>query len=292
MAGRYIAPIFLAFLLSLGGIAEAENQQTDDICKGLFEAYIARQAKTSRKTILAASQIVTERGRVTGFWKNILAELKRDREQSEIGCVQVLGKMLAKDATARDIFRRQKETGEINAMVSYVCLSPEVVAELIERGQKADRFRVDHYAIALARARVPETRDFLESMLRKTTGRAETGGDHQDRNVSVLTGWYYLDSTRFHAAVGLAQLGDPAGIDWLIANSEYGQGTVSNACPRGVTNNSSLSTCCVAALRQLSRERNLIPRGRNLKGKSQWKAWAKTVDRKTLLNNEITLVDW
>jgi hypothetical protein len=98
-----------------------------------------------------------------------------------------------------------------------------------------------------------------------------------------------LDSTSFHAAVGLAQLGDPEGIQWLIDNSQHGRGTVSNAWPRGAAvprgaMNHNLSKCCVAALRLLT--------GEWFETRAQWKAWSETVDSKPLAGRYVALVDW
>lgn len=287
MAGRYLGRILLAlaFPLSFTGIAGAEEQppeadphraQPDEICKLLFETYIARQGGISTETVLAASHIVAERGRNNDFWKSVLAELKSENKQSEIGCVRVLGKMLEIDAGERDLLQMQKATGRTAARVASVRLGPEVVAELIQRGQKADRFRADHYAIALARARVPEATDFFKSILRKATR-------HGDPNAPVLTSWHHSESTRFHAAAGLAQLGDPEGIQWLIDNSQQGPRTVENAWPRGAVNHN-LSKCCVAALWLLTGER--------FETKAQWKAWWQTSDRKLLAGRYVVLVDW
>ena len=156
---------------------------------------------------MAATHLVAERGRETGFWKNVLAELKRNDEHSEIGCVRVLGKMLATDAAARDVIRRRKETGEVSARIAAVCLGPEVVTELLERGRNADRFEIDHYTIALARARMSEARDFFKSILHATKAPIINAGQAKGVD-SGPTGPYHSESTRFHAAVGLAQLGD------------------------------------------------------------------------------------
>lgn len=274
MAGRYILLVLVASLAPIPRIADAQNRQTDEISKLLFETYLAGPRKINSSTIRAATHIVAERGRVSGFWKQVLAELKTDDEHSEVACVRILGKMLAMDASARDAIRRQKETGEISAMRQAVYLGPEVIAELVERGRKADRLRVDHYAIALARARVPEASDFFKSILRAR--KPENG-----RNAP--TGPYHEASTRFHAAVGLAQLGHPSGIDWLVAHSQFGPKNVWHAWPRGA-NSTDLNTCCVVALRQLSGERNLTTQ-------AEWEAWSKTVDKTALASRAVDLVE-
>ncbi|QDT10535.1 hypothetical protein [Planctomycetes bacterium K23_9] len=262
MKSRTTVLILLACFLLLGRIAEAQDPKPDEICQRLFETYITRQVKISTKTVMAATHIVAERGRNTGFWKNVLAELRSENSQSEIGCVRVLGKMLATDALARYTIRRQKETGEISAWLASVRLGPNVVAELVQRGEKADRSKLDHYVVALARSRVPETKEFLQSVLR-----------NDNRS----------DSAKFHAAVGLAQLAETEGVEWLIANSESSQGHVSVGTPRGAAPGGALSACSVAALQQLSDQR--------LQNKSEWEAWLKNTDIKLLLNRAVAFTD-
>lgn len=245
--------------------AEEVTSQPDPLCQMLFDTYIARQGKINTSTIMAASHIVAERGRNTGFWKIVLRELQRGQDQSEVGCVRVLGKMLAIDAAARDAIRRETETGQVGQWAASVCLGPEVVKELITRGSAADRFRVDHYAIALLRARVPDTTEFFRMILRDDNGQ------------------HYLAGTKFHAAVGLAQIGEPDGFAWLIKHSEDPLPTVSNAWPSRVSN-LNLDTCSVAALRDLSDEKNL-------RSKQEWESWWDKVDKRSLPKHLVSMDD-
>ena len=279
MAWRNMVLYLLATLACMPGIAGAQDRPADEISKLLFDSYIARPGKISTDTVMAASQIIAERGRESGFWRNVLAELKKENEQNEIGCVRILGKMLATDAAARDSIRRQKETGEVGAWLATVNLGPEVVAELLARGQKADRFRIDHYTIALARARVPEARDFFTSILH---AQFASGGEGPGTVPSGRV--YHLDTTRFHAAVGLAQLGEPAGIEWLIAYCEDINGHVASARPYGSSRGGSLGSCCMVALEHLSEKRGLTT-------KAEWEAWWKTADKAALRQRAVVLAD-
>lgn len=254
--------MFASMLLKLPA-GEVTNQP-DQLCQMLFDAYIARPVMVNASTGKAASHIVAERGRNMGFWKIVLRELQSG-QASETGCVSVLGRMLAIDAAARDVLRREKETGRINQWAASVCLGPEVVKELIARGTAADRFCVDYYAEALLRARVPEASDFFRMILRDDTAR------------------YYMDDAKFHAAVGLAQLGEPDGFDWLIKNCEDPFPSVSRALPSQVSNNK-LATCSVAALRDLSGEENL-------KSKHEWESWWDSVDKRSLPKSPVRMDD-
>lgn len=301
MMSPKIPLILCGIVVLVSGATAAQDQQADEITRQLFEQYVARQGKINTESVIAATHLVAERGRGTGFWKNVLKELKRNNQQSEIGCVRVLGKMLATDAAARDAIRRRNETGEVSAAFAIVCLGPEVITALLERGRKADRYRIDHYTIALARARVPEARDFFQSILhtsgdqltlsenvqpprRDTTKTPITSPDPATGADSAPTRLYHLESTRFHAAVGLAQLGDSEGIDWLIANCEFSQGTVMNARPQGAARGGDLSACCAEALRHLSLEHART-------SQAEWAAWSKSVNKQLLLQRAVVFDD-
>jgi hypothetical protein len=279
MSVRWIWVVLVASLAVLPTIAGGQDRPPDEISKLLFDAYLARPGKINTSTIMAASVIVADEGRRSGFWKDVLAELKSDDEHSEVHCVRILGNMLATDAAARDQIRRQKATGEVSASISAVYLGPEVVEELLERGKKADRFRIDHYTIALARARVPEPRDFFASILSAKTGPAIAAAGED-----VPAGFRHMDGTRFHAAVGLAQLGDPAGVQWLIANCEDPNGFVSHARPYFADHGGSIGTCCQAALQQLSERMDPTT-------KAEWAAWWKTADKSLLMDRAVQFVD-
>lgn len=255
----------LLMIFALRVSAQTQESKPDQICKLLFEAYIVRRGKINTSTIMAASHIVAEIGRNTGFWRNVLSELQKNNEESEIGCVRVLGKMLSIDAAARNVIRRERETGEIGQWIASVCLGTDVVEELIARGKKADRFRVKHYAIALARARDMKASDFFRMILRDDNGK------------------HYMSTAKFHAAVGLAQVGDSGGFEWLIANSSDPLPTISSAWPSGV-HNLNLDTCCQAALQSLSGEKGL-------KNRVDWERWWKEVDKKLLPKGYVHIVD-
>ena len=280
MARRSVALALVIALAAMPRCASTQEPAPDEICKLLFEAYLNGPRKINNSTITAASHIVTERGRTSGFWKDVLVELKSGDEHSEVNCVRNLGNMLAIDAAARDAIRRQKETGEFSASIPSVQLGPEVLTELLRRSSRADRFRVDHYTIALARARAPEAGEIFRSIL----SAKQSAPEEIAAGKTVPPAIQHLDSTRFHAAVGLAQLGDSVGVEWLIANCEDIHGHVSSARPYGASLGGNLGSCCVAALQQLSEKRDLT-------SKAEWEAWRKTVDVKHLVGRAVVFAD-
>lgn len=285
------------------GAAFAQEPAPDSLTRQLFDQY-TRGGKIDGKSQLAAIHLIAARGRYDGFWKEVLTALKThepgdgNHRYPEINCLKILGKMLEQDAYARMAIERQRETGEIGAMVPVIALRPEVVTTLIDRGRKADRLLVEHYSIALARARVPETREFLKSLLPVVASgpaRVPEGDLFAPRPQSTTRkpaqapeprAVNHMPTTQFHAAIGLALLGESEGIDWLVKNStqtEFNQGDVQHSVPFGLGRRHQISDCCVAALQQLSDQ--------NLTTKEEWGAWASTVDKKTLLRKRIVLED-
>ncbi len=194
----------------------------------------------------AACHLLSSAARHEHRWRIILEELRQGRAE-ERTCLQVLGKIAAVDARARAILAMPPEERNKVAWMADIALDDAVVPELLTRAEAADRHIVDHYVIALARARDPRTIEFLRHVL----------SDDQGKN--------HLIASRFHAAVGLANLSDPAAIEWLIANGDARQGMITNAWPAKVCD-TELSTSCVQALRYLTHQFGLA-------SKSDWQKW-------------------
>lgn len=256
----------------LGGVASAQRQQAsqarkpDQICHLLFQTYLARPRKVNHSTILAASHIIAERARLNGFWRDVLRELRKSNRGTERRCVRLLGKMLATDGLARHILSSDQRKRVLRQWEPSIRLGPEVVEELLKRAKQRKGGPRGCYVIALARARAPETRAFLESLLSPGPGLSHPTG------------------CGFHAAVGLAQLGCPRGFEWLIAQSDSRKFIHSKAAPaHGLPRN--LGAWCVAALRELSGQSKLTT-------KAEWQAWWKNADRKALPKRMVRLVDY
>lgn len=236
-------------------------ERTDPICENLFREYL-HGGKIFSDEVDAASLLIARRGRRNGFWRVVLAELQKENQLSEKGCVRILGKMLEEDARDRRVTPKQQET---MPRLAYIALGPEVVTELLKRGEKAERYPLNDYVIALARARDVRAKAFFLDIL---TNKARTG---------------YMSDARFHAALGLAQLGDTAGFEWLIAHSESDMGSINIAYPEGAAPSRGLGVCCVAALRTLSGSKDLTSR-------KDWEAWWSQVAKPFVPQSVVQLV--
>ncbi|MDO8683204.1 MAG: hypothetical protein Q7N50_06960, partial [Armatimonadota bacterium] len=211
----------------------------DAICETLYQEYVIRGGDTKKNTsdIQAACDLIASRGRNRGFWQVVLDGLGKVKENEQRWHLSILGQMLQEDAIDRENMAR-KDAGMIQR-AGAPQLPPEVVAELLNRAAKVRRFTQEYYAVALVRARDPRTKDFFSKILKRDDPAEE--------------------SLQFHAAVGLANLGDPAGVEWLIANCEGVSTTVGAAWPFPIMDRN-LSSRCQTALWALDGKRNWKPR--------------------------------
>jgi hypothetical protein len=257
------AAVVLAASAGWSATVPQTERPPDPICQALYDAYIARSVKVSTHIILAASDIIVDRGRCTGFWKPVLDGLEKSKGWDDIRYVNILGQMLAQDAYAKENIERGDARNM--AAVQIVCLPSTIVPELIARARKAERYPRDAYAIALVRSRDPRARAFFMERL-----ETRDNGDNQP-------------TTQFHSALGLAELGEPAGVEWLIANSDNVSDDVVFAWPDRVPDRK-ISSSCISALRRLSGQPGLNT-------KAEFEAWWKSTSKPWTPKDHVYLVD-
>lgn len=282
----------------IGRLSEADQQlvksffgdkRVDPICGLLFEEYV-RGLKVNGIEQQMACELIASRGRKEGFWRNVLAELQRDDKRTERACVQMLGKMLAADADARKIMNGPGYDPNRVAQPSAVCLGERVVDELTRRAQRADDLVLGVYLIALVRSRDPRTRQLFGHILRHNQRRQQEeeeamrkgppafGDSPPPRNAIRKEDLArqkehesYCLTAEFYSAVGLAQLGDSLGIEWLIAHCDirvsdplgYPGGGL--ATRPGFPHSSSGRSQCRTALKTVA--------GQDFKTRAEWEAW-------------------
>lgn len=236
---------------------------TDPICDALFREYIEQGGKISPSDMQAASNLIVSRGRPKGYGKIVFEGLNTVAGRDEIRYIDILGKMLEKDSYSRDAIKAGT-TGKMQ-MAMIIAVPDFVVPALIDRSEKADTYVGDSYVIALARARDERTQDYLMRIMKS----GDTGQN-----------W---DSMKFHAAVGLANMGDKAAVNWLIGCTDDSSGSVSFAWPKSISDNS-IAASAIAALRVLSGQKNLST-------KSEFEDWWKTAEARWEPKNGVLLVD-
>lgn len=253
---RIILLVLMAVFCASCSQAQVEvRDESVDLCQMLFDRYIAHSTKLHYDEVKAAQVIIASSGRTIGFWKPVLEKLRESNYWGdEHKCLDILGRMLEYDADARDVLK----SGQIGpAAFPGAHLPPELVPELIARAQKADGNSLDGHILALARARDERCKDLFREII---TGK--------DKREPTASGKYhvYQTGTQFHAAVGLANLGDSAGIEWLIEHSDNKTERTGYA-PRPI-GGYTLSSSCILALQ------SLVQRS-DLKNKTDFEAWWK-----------------
>ena len=235
----------------------------DPVCDVLFREY-ACGGKINTVDREAAIVLVASRGRNNGYWRVVLQALRdtgEERSSNEVAAVRILGKMLTVDGHGREILEEQERTGKPYGgqwAGPYVVLDDSVVDELLTRAKELKRrrdHRAEYYVEALAAAREPRTREYLLDVVR--TGRAAHPGDRD----------CFSDECCLTAAIGLAKLREPAGVEWLIENCE----STTRLNWRHVTSLpklSQLGSGCCRALDELDDESQP-----ELTTRAQWQAW-------------------
>ena len=144
----------------------------------------------------------------------------------------LLTKILHREGSYRWQFERVKRTGEteqraipIPSDPSHLYADSETLKRVIRRGREADRSDIDAFVLAIRAAHHPKGAEFLLDVIRNPVDRPglgtsrfddETRKSHGKWKDNIGGSW---SDAKFHAAVGLAELGSHEGVEWLIRNS-------------------------------------------------------------------------
>lgn len=261
-----LATILLALLIPIyGSSVSVPFDNPDTLSQQLFDTYIITSSKANANTVNSAIEIIADRGYNSGFWRNVFSEYKKFDHQTEINCVHILGKMLATDAIAYDRSMMSKEERDQFQNVTHVTLKPEVIDTILSRAKDTDDSFIRRFClIALAQARNEKASNFMLQII-------------QDKDK-----FSYLDT--FYAAVGLAQLGDGRGYEWLIANCDRTDDAIWGYRPLG-SPSKNLNDCCVIALQTLTNKREL-------KTKIEWQQWWNQMEKKNIPKGIVVLLNY
>lgn len=238
----------------------AENEL---LCRVLGPRYL-RPKKDNWGIQQAAIHLISVLARGCEYWRVILEDWRHGDPRNERYNVDVIGRMLADDAIGRDFKELPPEKQRLVAMLPGIVLDDSVLPELVARALQADGSIVDHYILAAARARDRRAIDFLARVL----------SDTQPRHAA---------STKFHASVGLANLADSRGVEWLIDHVDDEGPTVTLARPPGA-GRGNLDECCLWTLRYLSGKPALTTQ-------AEWREWWSTVRQGFTPTARVTLLD-
>lgn len=231
--------VVLAMLLAASvrvqptALAEEETPRVDALTEQLFRQYVAVNGKIDSDDVQAAIELVASRGVENGYWRTVLAEFEKscDDDNSIVrkNTLAVMSKMLAVDGSVRWIEQqaRQERLAQQAAAAPRASgvqsipasnLGPEVLERVIERAYEVRHlFDLVDYVVAARQAHDDRAAPFLEKVLH--------GGDRESEHWRQTSGGAWTEP-QFHAAVALAELGRPEGVEWLIAHTDATGGSL------------------------------------------------------------------
>jgi hypothetical protein len=210
--------------------------RTDLICELLFREYVLNSGKVNADEREAAICLIARRGRENGFWQQVLDTYRTASDSVADACVLILGRMLVVDARGREIVAAEKRTGRPYGGQwggPYIVLPDEVVDLIVRRAAGFTGSSRRAHLVALVQADDPRAKPVFEPLLEHGT---------------TLD----LDGCAVFAAVGLANLGQERGVQWLIEHCESKYWLGYAAATIGETHSPWLDELCQTALRVLS----------------------------------------
>lgn len=259
----------------------ADKDSVDGVTEQLFRQYVLGRGKIPTSNVQAAIVLVAARGNGPAFNQIVLNEFEKTYKDENASTVrrnllQLMAKMFAREGSDRWRYEHARRTGQAESSATTVTPTPspeyekivyresKMLERLIVRGRQANRHEIDAFVIAVRQAHHPQGKSFLLDVLQNSP-------DPEKGKWLDNTGGSWRDA-QFHAAVGLAELGDHAGVEWLIKQSEpndFGTGSMSVSLSNALhakASGGNLRQSCVCALEDLSGLQAVDDAG-------QWKTW-------------------
>jgi hypothetical protein len=179
----------------------------DIVCEQLMADYILRGGKIQGDTVDAAIVIIASRAE-RGYWRTVFKHFQESQDNNlqafspSPNLLRILTKMLWRDGRARWLLSHPEELKQ-SAWAPSIVLPAEVIDTIIARAKIANRQQFDNYVVAIMAAHDARSKPFLLDVL-------------NDKLPPVNGQPVVTPSAQFHAAVGLANLGERAGVEWLV----------------------------------------------------------------------------
>ncbi len=232
----------------------------------LYNQYVARVGKIESDSVRAAIELVAARGHGNPEFREMLRrDFAASRREDNPGydsrkLLALITAVLERDGGRRWQHEQVKRNGVAAArpLPSADILYQEspLLADVIKYGRKCGRSEIDDFSFAVRQAHHPQGKQFLADVLHNSP---DAGNPFRDADRTkgkwpdnVGGSW---DDARFHAAVGLAELGVEEGIRWLIEHARPNDFGIDGSVDRHAhasTRTGSLRANCNAVLSDLS----------------------------------------
>lgn len=226
----------------------------------LYREYIAPIGKIETSSVLAAVELVSKRAEgVSGFQEMLMKdfEISRQVDNQRYDAHKLLlliTAILSQEGQIRWQLEETKRTGfpsqrALPAGDGHYKESM-LLSTAIERGRQCDRSEIDAFVFAVRQSHHPQGKQFLLDVLNNPSQISDLTKGKWPDNI----GGTWQDA-RFHAAVGLAELGVEEGVQWLIGHAkenDFGLDGTIERHQHATINTGSLRANCNAALDDLS----------------------------------------
>lgn len=249
----------------------AADEDIDPLTKQLFREYVVRNGKISTNRVAAAIELVAARSRGNArFQETVIEEFEKscqDKDSSTVrrNLLKLMRKMLAAEGALRWHYERPQDGEPFAAAVSppipadpkVLYADSKMLACILARGRQSDRSDIDSYVLAIRAAHHPQGKQFLLDVLQNPESTDPFDANDPDVNQGKWPdnlGGSWRDA-KFHAAVALAELGEPDGVQWLIAKAkpnDFGLDGSVFRVPHARSASGSLRESCRYALADLS----------------------------------------
>lgn len=195
------------------------------VTESLFQDYIANQYRIETDQVRAAVVLVANRGldnpelvnRILQEFETVCAEKVDRNRKVKVRTLAVLSRMLEISGRRRG---SRKRLGGMVIPPNEWPHETEILRKVIACGREATRSDIDEFAIAIRNARHPEGEQFLLDVLSNpASNETSSGDDPKGGRWPDNTGGNWMPA-KFVAAVGLAELGNPVGVEWLLARAK------------------------------------------------------------------------
>ena len=249
----------------------ATPQQIDATTKALYAQYISRPGKIETTSVQAAIELVAARGHRDPKFRALLVEdFVRSCKEDKFGNVRrklldLVAKVLMRDGGMRWQRNEEKRTADIGQRAlppdASLYRESQLLGHLVEYGRKCNASEIDAFVFAVRQAHHPKGKQFLLDVLHNPSN-SDPFGNAAKGKWPDNQGGSWRDA-RFHAAIGLAELGVKDGVRWLIERARANRFGLDDSVfchPHALAKSGSLRTNCDYALRDLSQGDRRRPR--------------------------------
>jgi hypothetical protein len=248
----------------------------------IYREYIVPVGKFETDSVKAAIELVAVRSERQPKFRDLLRkDFATSRQQNNDGydsrkLLSLITAVLDRDGAKRWQF---EETKRLASPAQRVLLSSDdlyrespLLADTIKYGRKCGRSEIDDFTFAVRQAHHPQGEQFLLDVLHNPVdqGKPIQGAVGATGKWPDNTGGSWL-AARFHAAVGLAELGVEDGVKWLIEHAkpnDFGIDSSVDSHRHALVGTSSLRANCIAVLYNLS---GIVSKGDG--SQQDWDEW-------------------